>query len=118
MDISALLTTYRKQCSLFCETNCDAKCCKNGALHFTEDLPLFAGHLTKSETGFFELNLPCPLLEGKVCSHYSERPQICRDFPLMLRGKTVLIASFCPATALMTDLTVTLKENGVKYYIV
>lgn len=118
VDISELLNKYREQCSIFCESSCDSKCCKKGTLHFYNDDKLFAGHLTKSETGFFELKLPCPLLKGKMCSQYTGRPQICADFPLFLRGKTVHISSFCPATALMTDLVKTLNEEGVNYYII
>jgi Fe-S-cluster containining protein len=118
LDISKLLAKYRGQCSLFCISSCDAKCCKKGKLHFFNDLDIFKGHLNKLENGCFELTLPCPLIKNNTCNNYLQRPEICADFPLFLRGKVVQISSFCPATALMTDLTKTLNDEGIKYYII
>jgi len=35
----------------------------------------------KEEDGFVFKTLPCPLLKGTLCVHYSNRPAVCRSFP-------------------------------------
>lgn len=46
-----------------------------------ESLELEEKLLRKHEDGWLFARLPCPLLEGKRCSCYADRPEDCRSYP-------------------------------------
>jgi uncharacterized protein len=45
--------------------------------------------LRKDENGFLFSRQPCPLLEGKLCSCYEDRPEDCRSYPYLDKPKRV-----------------------------
>ena len=62
-------------------------------------------YLTKSpEPGRLEMNRkPCPLLEGKLCRLYDDRPEACRGYPFLDRpdfnGRSLMVLwnlPYCP----------------------
>lgn len=40
-------------------------------------------HTVRDGEGIWLKGGPCPLLDGKTCTAYQERPQACRDFPYL-----------------------------------
>lgn len=41
--------------------------------------------------------LPCTHLKEKRCTIYNNRPKICQEFPILIRGKMVFISPACRA---------------------
>lgn len=47
---------------------------------------------------YFVANESCPFLEGKECTIYKERPNVCRYFPLVLGSSGLDLSDRCPET--------------------
>src|ERR1700723_3852386 len=66
-----------------------ANCCRSLHVEFKKsELHVIAKTLGQSRQAFQkrfmsdgEVNPPCPMLNGKLCSIYENRPDVCRSFP-------------------------------------
>jgi Fe-S-cluster containining protein len=88
-DIDDLVKTLsQKYFALIDCTQC-ANCCRSLHVEFKErELHLIAKTLGQSIEAFQRqsmsegmVNPPCPMLNGKLCSIYEDRPDVCRSFP-------------------------------------
>jgi len=118
-------------------TECAACCMQLGPLLDSKDVErlarrlrvpnpeLRASHLRKEEDGFVFNRLPCPLLDGKRCSCYGDRPADCRSYPhlhkknMTTRMSTVLDnASLCPIVfGVLERLKAELGERGIDWRV-
>ena len=49
------------------------------------------------ERGGYDLEGGCQYLgEDNQCTIYDKRPKICREFPFILKNRTIYANSFCP----------------------
>jgi uncharacterized protein len=84
-----------------------------------------ASHLQEVEDGLAFNRLPCPLLDGKRCSCYEDRPADCRSYPhlhknaMTTRMATVLAnASLCPiAFGTLECLKAEIEERGIDWRV-
>ena len=88
-DIDRLVKTLsQKYFALIDCTQC-ANCCRSLHVQFKKsELHVIAKTLGQSIEAFQkrfmsegEVNPPCPMLNGKLCSIYENRPDVCRSFP-------------------------------------
>jgi uncharacterized protein len=88
-DIDGLIKTLsQKYFALIDCTQC-AKCCQSLQVEFKKsELHAIARTLGQSIEAFQKhsmaegkVNPPCPMLNGKLCSIYENRPDVCRSFP-------------------------------------
>jgi len=88
-DIDGLVKTLsRKYFALIDCTQC-ANCCRSLHVEFKKsELHVIAETLGQSIEAFQKqsmsedlVNPPCPVLNGKLCSIYENRPDVCRSFP-------------------------------------
>ena len=118
-------------------TECAACCMQLGPLLDSKDIerlarrlripnPEFrAAHLRTVEDGFVFSRLPCPLLDGKRCSCYEDRPADCRSYPhlhkkeMTTRMLTVLDnSSLCPIVfGVLERLKAELRERGIDWRV-
>ena len=118
-------------------TECAACCMQLGPLLDSKDIdrlarrlrvpnPEFqASYLRKVEDGVVFNRLPCPLLDGKRCSCYEDRPADCRSYPhlhkknMTTRMATVLAnACLCPiAFGTLERLKAELRERGIDWRV-
>jgi Fe-S-cluster containining protein len=116
-------------------TECAACCMQIGPLLDSKDIerlarrlripnPEFrASHLRTVEDGFVFDRLPCPLLDGKRCSCYEDRPADCRSYPhlhkkeMTTRMLTVLDnSSLCPIVfGVLERLKAELQGRGIDW---
>ena len=103
----------RNSLGKYCSEECAAYCCRKGylILNQKEFKLVFKGkeaeyqtnHLLKKinpeQTSFYLGNSahPCPQLENLKCKiHQSkDRPQCCKDFPLFLKNKQIMLSPRC-----------------------
>ena len=86
---------------------------------------LRASHMRKVEDGFVFNRLPCPLLDGKRCSCYKDRPADCRSYPhLHKKGMTTRMltvldnASLCPIVfGVLERLKAELQGRGIDWRV-
>jgi uncharacterized protein len=88
-DIDGLVRDLsRKYFALIDCTQC-ANCCRSLQMEFQEtELHTIAKALGQSVEAFEKqsmsqgrVNPPCPMLNGKLCSIYENRPDVCRSYP-------------------------------------
>src|SRR5712664_4712360 len=88
-DIDGLVKTLsQKYFALIDCTQC-ANCCRSLHVEFKKsELYTIAKTLGQSIKAFEKqfmsagmVNTPCPMLDGKLCSIYENRPEVCRSFP-------------------------------------
>jgi hypothetical protein len=88
-DIDGLVRTLsQKYFALIDWTQC-ANCCRSLHIEFKKsELHAIAKTLGQSIEAFQKqsmsegkVNPPCPMLNGKLCSIYENRPDVCRSFP-------------------------------------
>jgi len=88
-DIDGLIKTLsQKYFALIDCTQC-ANCCRSLHIEFKEsELHAIAATLGQSIEAFQKqsmsegkVNPPCPMLNGKLCTIYENRPDVCRSFP-------------------------------------
>lgn len=120
--IERLANKARKSISEYCMEECKAHCCRSGFLilkgreinkvtqkrkkelmqaNMLKELKNREYSLTMSKVG-------CPSLNAYKCIiHKSKnRPAICREFPIIIRGNTAMFSERCPAV----------RENRLYYY--
>ncbi|MBN2567562.1 YkgJ family cysteine cluster protein [Candidatus Woesearchaeota archaeon] len=89
----------RQSLSSFCMTACRASCCRKGfvVLRTMDEAALLGVPWDQSKQyAVLDVRKGCVKLEGDACSIYAQRPAICREFPLFERGRTLVIAGWCP----------------------
>lgn len=104
-EAEKILEAARASLSEFCSEECMAFCCRRGYLAITSEQakPLLklvkdpADAKTVLERTSISLKKGCPALVDNKCSIYSERPQVCRDYPIFVKGKELRVSSYCTA---------------------
>jgi uncharacterized protein len=83
-DIDGIVQALSEKCCTQC-----ANCCRSLQAEFKKsELHTIADTLGQSIKEFEKqfmsegmVNPPCPMLDGKLCSIYDKRPEVCRSFP-------------------------------------
>ncbi len=87
--------------SSFCQKPCEARCCRIGELLLEKKEAEQFKKKTVRKDGMFIVPLRlegCEHLKSDAsCGIYASRPELCRSFPLFLKGNTLLIAGWCLA---------------------
>jgi Fe-S-cluster containining protein len=114
----------------YCIRKCNSKCCRKGKLimHNRDEVMLvtngFAdkllseGIIIKKCNGIYEFDLDrraCPSLSvGNMCTIYfnKNRPKLCREFPIFLRGKKIFISTFCEAEEILKESQKIFEASG------
>jgi Fe-S-cluster containining protein len=121
-----LIDKARGSIADFCINKCKGLCCRKGKLVLTEDeLKLVSqGKKLKPElekTSLYSINInkKCPSLGRDIkCKIYfdNKRPQVCKDFPLFVFGKNIVVAPFCTAAkkGLLDSYFKELKAQGYR----
>lgn len=113
MDAEQIADKARRSISKYCYEECKAFCCRNGYLVLTrrevnkvtqgkKEEMLRDGLLKELKDGKFSQNMGeggCQSLEDFKCQiHKSKfKPKACHEFPIFIRGKTVMLSTRCPA---------------------
>ena len=106
MEGERIADEARKSISKFCMEECSSLCCRKGSIDVTKkELHKITGcEDSKScmkKNGKFSLCLDkdCPRLKDNKCVIHSDkgRPDICREFPIFVRGRNVIFSHDCPA---------------------
>ena len=117
MDAEAIADEARKSIGKFCIEECRAFCCRKCYLVLEEDEVdvVVQGRKTELEgkgllkrlaSGKYSLNMgtsdmPCPsldLITFKCGIHtHPKRPMTCRNFPLFIKGKKIMLSPRCLA---------------------
>lgn len=121
-DAEKLAEKARQSIGKFCAEECRAYCCRTGNLTISKEESAVFDHqiLTKTDKGFLtNLKSPgCPHLEKFKCRIYQNplRPLACREFPLFIRGNTVLLSHRCLAvkTGLFYPYIKQFQANGIR----
>ena len=101
-----LAISARASLSSYCYTECLAYCCRKGYLLLSEKEIYLLRLDTKNlkvmpvdKRYIFNLSKGCPnLIDYKCAVHKNkDRPKACREFPLFVYDKTVIITDDCPA---------------------
>ena len=88
----------KKILSVYCQTVCEAQCCKRGKLPLLkEENSLFSDPKRINENNFYDLIGGCEHLDGVDCTIYETRPQMCRKYPYVDMGPLLLATTSCPA---------------------
>jgi len=102
-DAEKLAEKARESIEKFCSEECKAYCCRTGNLSISkEESAVFdKNSIVKTDKGYL-LNLKspgCQHLENFKCRIHPNplRPLVCREFPLFIRGNTVLLSHRCLA---------------------
>jgi Fe-S-cluster containining protein len=101
-----LAVRARESLSSYCYNECLAYCCRKGYLLLSEpEVTLF--HMDIKDlvimpidgTYIFNLSKGCPNLKEYKCLIHNnpQRPKACKEFPLFIFGKTVVVTEDCPA---------------------
>ena len=126
----------RSSISKYCIFECEAKCCKKGALLLQSEEEIHAvignkkniylkkKYLEVTRSGNYTLNYAkagqCSKLDkNNLCTIYKNlnRPKICGDFPLFVfKNYFSLADNFCPAAklGLLDEYTLKLENLGFK----
>ncbi len=97
-EIQQLANEARASLSEFCSQTCKALCCKSGQLIVSqEESQIFPATRTERPDGLYAIQIApkCIHLKNDRCSVYESRPKPCRDFPVYVRGETIVIAGWC-----------------------
>ncbi|MFA6462005.1 MAG: YkgJ family cysteine cluster protein [Candidatus Woesearchaeota archaeon] len=101
-----LAVRARESLSSYCYNECLAYCCRKGYLLLSEpEVSLLQMDIKDlvimpiDRTYIFNLSKGCPnLKEYKCLIHQNpQRPKACKEFPLFIFGKTVVVTEDCPA---------------------
>lgn len=93
LEVNSLANTH----SNFCLNTCKAKCCKKGKLPLTNSEKELFDKSRFDDRGLYDLTGGCQFLDLKTnrCTIYDKRPGICREFPFILKNRTIYANSFC-----------------------
>jgi len=69
-----------KQCANCCQS-LHAEFKKSELLHIATTLGQSMAAFEKQYMSEGKVNPPCPMLDGKLCSIYDNRPEVCRSYP-------------------------------------
>lgn len=120
MDAEKIADEARDSISRFCSEECRAFCCRKCYLVLEEDEVDVVtqgrrdelesgGLLRRLDSGRYSLNMgtsdmPCPSLDVKTfrcrIHDHPKRPSTCRNFPLFIDGKNVMLSPRCLAVRL------------------
>ena len=110
-------------------SSCNAKCCHENhgtpipVMEFEKNLILSKYGISLPDIGghWWGIRTPCPLLSGDKCICYSERPMVCRFYPLQPGmandgyGVMYSLDSICPQAPILARkiyiITYELREN-------
>lgn len=125
MEEKEILEEMNTIISSYCLQVCNCLCCKTGQLAITnnDEFEAFKKIAHKEfevqeryETKLITLSPACPLLNGVECKLYNSenRPKACRRFPLYIRRRTIIVATWCPAfqEGILDDLLLRLENEG------
>jgi Fe-S-cluster containining protein len=105
-EIEVAVNGSREDVAQYCLSKCTAKCCKKGKLLLTKDL---ANYVLNGKTDVLlfqrgensielDISRGCPSLGmDNKCLIHETSPAMCREFPVFLRYKTIILSEFCPA---------------------
>jgi len=94
-DIDHLVKALSQKYSALIDCKECANCCRSLHIEFKEsELHAIAKALGQSMEAFQQqsmsegsVNPPCPMLNGKLCSIYENRPDVCRSYPHLEQPK-------------------------------
>lgn len=101
-----LAISARKSISSYCFNECLAYCCRRGYLLLSKKevglLRIDFNNLVimpVDKRYIFNLSKGCPNLKDYKCTIHknSKRPKVCKEFPLFIFEKTIIITEDCPA---------------------
>lgn len=104
-----LAINARKSISNYCYNECLAFCCRRGYLLLSQKeaslLQIGSEKLASAKFDkkfVFNLGKGCPLLKDYKCGIHKNpnRPKACREFPLFIHGKEIIVTEDCPAVKL------------------
>lgn len=114
MDIERLAQKARKSISRYCIEECKAYCCRKGYLildsvqlklvmqNRQDELKDLVKEIKKGSFSMYMGNSkqPCPSLNEKyecIIHKKKNRPQACKEFPLFIKGKKIILSPRCLA---------------------
>ena len=121
--IAQLAQEARTSLSTFCSQTCKALCCKSGQLIVSEtESILFPTTRTERPDGLYAIQIApkcIHLNSNNQCSIYDSRPKPCRDFPVYVRGETIVIAGWCQGqqAGLLQEFVIQFEKLGCKVVI-
>ncbi|MCF7799058.1 YkgJ family cysteine cluster protein [Candidatus Woesearchaeota archaeon] len=99
--LQQLVASIANSISSYCQKPCEARCCRVGELLLEKKEAEQFTKKTQREDNMFIVPLRlkgCEHLQSNAsCGIYNARPNLCRDFPLFLKGNTLLVAGWCLA---------------------
>jgi hypothetical protein len=104
--VERLAISARKSISSYCYNECLAYCCRRGYLLLSEkEVNLLKIDITTlkilpvDKRYIFNLSTGCPNLKKYKCIIHTnpDRPKTCKEFPLFISEKTIIITEDCPA---------------------
>lgn len=103
VDAASIADKARKSIGRFCYEECNAYCCRKGALPIKVKELKLLGKEKHTSLIFYKnklsIVLPCPSLKENKCTiHENEgRPEVCKEFPIFIKGNKVKIVGMCLA---------------------
>ena len=114
----------------FCDCYICGLCCKDEYLSINEmdanrisrklgiKKETFLNQYTHYETEVFDtvMNMPCAFLKDNRCSIYPDRPDVCRNYPIIVMEEGIVIINEIDACALATHFNEAFLNFLEKYY--
>jgi Fe-S-cluster containining protein len=87
--------------SSYCQSPCEARCCRVGELLLEKEEAMQFSQKILRDDGAYSVPLRVSGCEhlgiNATCNIYASRPELCRSFPLFLKGNSLLVAEWCLA---------------------
>ena len=120
--MQAAISALADSLSSYCKDECHAACCRRGRIVLdASEAAFFKRKVVRPDAlELVDLTSGCEHLRTDRCSIYSDRPQVCRDFPLFLRHKTLFVSTTCLAVdaGVLDEGLVTLKKDHPSLHII
>lgn len=111
MDAEKIIKKARSIICKYCIEECKAFCCRKGYLLLNKkDAEAVTGKNVEAlkkkgivkehgEKTYISLKAGCPALKNNLCTIHRKktRPQLCKDFPIFIKDKTISLSKNCPA---------------------
>jgi Fe-S-cluster containining protein len=106
MDVEIIAEEARKSIGKYCMEECSSLCCRKGNIDVTDkEMFLITGHhgsvacIKTNGKYLLCLENDCPRLKDHKCMIHSQkgRPDICKEFPVFVRGNNIIFSHDCPA---------------------